>query len=73
MGHSIIKKSTFKGPCPNGEFHNPGNGNCVTECPCGTYYGYGYYKYYGYFSTCENGNVTLVLFVDEHSQFFLPF
>ena len=25
------------GPCAQGEFYNPGNGDCVTECPCGTY------------------------------------
>ena len=36
--------------CPQGEFYNPADGDCVTECPCGTYG-----DVYSYPSRCRNG------------------
>ena len=48
----IIISENHTDSCLNGEFYNPSNGTCVTECPCGTY---------GHTDTaeCRNGTVTI--------------
>ena len=64
--------------CPQGEFYNPADGDCVTECPCGTY-GDGFFSYS---SQCRKGMQThlnvfyhechcvLIFTADSDSLFF---